>query len=113
MQETKYSGSPEFHQGRRTSSTFILRRSKMNDREKFLFDLQGFLLIRDFLTKEEVEALNAAIDANMDKKGEDGNSNTGNSKTLAGTHKRGFFFRDAHVAQAVVPTLPTDHCAPE
>jgi ectoine hydroxylase-related dioxygenase (phytanoyl-CoA dioxygenase family) len=63
----------------------------MNDREKFLFDLQGFLVVRNFLTKEEVDALNAAIDANMDRKTEDGNSFTGNSTTLVGTHKRGFF----------------------
>ena len=63
----------------------------MSDREKFLFDLQGFLLVRNILTPEEVSALNAAIDANMDKKGEDGNSYTGKSTTLVGTHKRGFF----------------------
>ena len=63
----------------------------MNNREKFLFDLQGFLHVPDFLTADEVDALNAAVEANWDKKGEDGNSHTGESKTLVGTHKRGFF----------------------
>src|SRR5258708_38868780 len=94
----------------------------MNDREKFLFDLQGFLVIRDFLTKGEVNALNAAIDDNIEKKGEDGNSFTGNSKTLVGTHKRGFFsgmltwtkpwcnpYRDIIAPPKAIPYLNTIH----
>jgi Phytanoyl-CoA dioxygenase (PhyH) len=64
---------------------------EMSEREKFLFDLQGFLHVKSILTPEEVKALNDAIDANMDKKGEDGNSYVGNSTTLPGTHKRGIF----------------------
>ena len=63
----------------------------MNEREKFLFDLQGFLVVKDVLTPEEVDALNAAVDANLDKQVEDDNSVVGESKTLAGTHKRGMF----------------------
>src|SRR5260221_1422610 len=105
-----------------TYSNFILKELDMNDREKFLFDLEGFLVIRDFLTKEEVNALNAAIDANMDKKGEDGNSYTGNSKPLVGTHKRGFFsgmltwpkpwckpYRDIIAHPKAIPYLNTIH----
>ena len=34
----------------------------MNLREKFLLDLRGYLVVRDFLTAEEVSALNAAVD---------------------------------------------------
>ena len=63
----------------------------MNDREKYLFDVQGYLLVRNFLTSEEVDRLNAAFDANRDKRGEDGNSNIGNSTTLRGERKRGIF----------------------
>ena len=61
----------------------------MTDREQFLFDLQGFLVVRDFLSGEEVAALNAALDANTEKKGEDGNSVAGGN--LDGDFKRGMF----------------------
>lgn len=61
----------------------------MTDREKFLFDLQGFLVVRDFLSSEEVDALNVAVDANQDKIKDDGNSHpVGN---LVGEFKRGMF----------------------
>jgi ectoine hydroxylase-related dioxygenase (phytanoyl-CoA dioxygenase family) len=63
----------------------------MDEREKYLFDVQGFLVVRGFLTPEEVARLNAAFDANQDKRGEDGNSNTGDSTTLRTGKKRGFF----------------------
>src|ERR1043165_4690498 len=62
----------------------------MTEREKFWYDTMGYLVVKDFLTPEEVDRLNAAFDANRDKMGEDGNSNTGNSRTLKG-HKRGIF----------------------
>ena len=62
----------------------------MNDSEKFLFDLNGYLKIPDFLTTEEVQALNAAFDANDDQRGEDGNHNTGDSDALHGK-RRGIF----------------------
>ena len=42
----------------------------MSEREKFLFDLQGFLHVKDFLSAEEVRALNQAIDANVDEEAE-------------------------------------------
>ena len=38
----------------------------MNDTEKFLFDLQGFLKVPDFLSAAEVKELNDAFDANWD-----------------------------------------------
>ena len=38
---------------------------EMTEREKFLFDLQGFLHVRDFLNADEVRALNDAVDANV------------------------------------------------
>ena len=63
----------------------------MTEREKYLFDINGYLVVPGFLTSEEVTRLNAAFDANRDKMGEDGNSNVGNSSTLAGNQKRGFF----------------------
>lgn len=61
----------------------------MNTREKFLYDLQGFLLVKDFLTPDEVKALNDAFDANWDKRIDDPNSHTGGQ--LVGTHPRGHF----------------------
>ena len=92
----------------------------MNDREKYLFDVQGYLLVRNFLTSKEVERLNAAFDANRDKRGEDGNSNIGNSTTLRGERKRGIFtgmltweppwcapFRDLLAHPKAIPYLNT------
>ena len=39
----------------------------MSNREKYLFDLQGFLVVREFLTPEDVRRLNEAADMNLDK----------------------------------------------
>lgn len=61
---------------------------EMTDREKFLFDVQGFLVVPGFLSADEVERLNKAVDANDDKIIEDRNINTAGSSTLAGTGKR-------------------------
>ena len=44
----------------------------MNDTEKFLFDLNGYLKVPVLLNDDEVKALNAAFDANDDQRGEDG-----------------------------------------
>jgi ectoine hydroxylase-related dioxygenase (phytanoyl-CoA dioxygenase family) len=94
----------------------------MTDREKFLFDLNGYLHVPNFLSNQEVATLNAAVDANTDKMGEDGNSVTGDSKTLSGTHKRGCFggmltwskpwcqpFRDLLAYQKAIPYLNEIH----
>ncbi|MDA1193254.1 MAG: phytanoyl-CoA dioxygenase family protein [Candidatus Poribacteria bacterium] len=93
----------------------------MTDREKFLFDLQGFLRVENFLTAEELKALNDAVDANQHRRGEDGNSATGDSKVLKG-HKRGMFsgmltweqphcqpFRDLLAHKKAIPYLNTMH----
>ena len=45
----------------------------MNDTEKFLFDLQGFLKVSNVLSSTEVQALNDAFDANWDERYEDPN----------------------------------------
>ena len=63
----------------------------MTEREKYLFDIQGYLVVRDFLTAEEVARLNEAFDANREKRGEDQNSYTGDSEALKGQRKRGIF----------------------
>ena len=42
----------------------------MSDREKYLYDLQGFLVVEQFLTQDEVRKLNEAVDANEDKRSE-------------------------------------------
>ena len=47
----------------------------MGEREKYLFDLQGFLLVKGFLSTAEVKALNESLDANLDKRGEYGKPN--------------------------------------
>src|SRR5262245_13140278 len=93
----------------------------MTEREKYLYDIQGFLVVRDFLTPAEVDRLNAAFDANRDRMRDDGNSNTGGSPTLAG-HKRGYFdgmlawehpwcgpFRELLVHPNAIPSLNTLH----
>ena len=47
----------------------------MGEREKYLFDLQGFLVVRGFLSTAEIKALNEALNANVDKRGEYGEPN--------------------------------------
>lgn len=42
--------------------------SEMSEHDKYLFDLQGFLVVKDFLSADEVARLNAALDANWDKR---------------------------------------------
>lgn len=61
----------------------------MSDREKYLFDLQGFLVVKNFLDADEIQAFNEAIEANQDKRGE--HASGLESPELAGTHKRGHY----------------------
>jgi ectoine hydroxylase-related dioxygenase (phytanoyl-CoA dioxygenase family) len=61
---------------------------EMTDRERFLFDVQGFLVVPGFLSATEVDRLNEAVDANEDKTVEDANANLAGSSTLAGAAKR-------------------------
>ena len=90
----------------------------MSDREKYLFDLQGFLVIAGFLTPGEVAALNTAIDANTDKRGE--HVGAADSPELEGSHLRGHYhsmltwdhpwcqpFRDILAHPRLVPYLNT------
>ena len=39
----------------------------MSARDKYLFDLQGFVVVRNVLSAEEVQAANRAIDAHMNE----------------------------------------------
>ena len=41
--------------------------NKMNPQEMFLFDLNGFIVIRNVLNEIEVEEMNTAIDEHMEK----------------------------------------------
>jgi hypothetical protein len=90
----------------------------MSDREKYLFDLQGFLVIKGFLAPVEVESLNASIDANEDQRGE--HVGGADSPELEGTHLRGHYagmltwdqpwcqpFRDILAHPKLVPYLNT------
>ena len=61
---------------------------EMTDRERFLFDVQGFLVVPGFLSASEVGRLNEAVDANEHKIVEDTNANIAGSSTLVGTAKR-------------------------
>jgi ectoine hydroxylase-related dioxygenase (phytanoyl-CoA dioxygenase family) len=61
---------------------------EMTERERFLFDVQGFLMVPGFLSAREVGRLNQAVDANEHKIVEDSNANIAGSSTLAGTAKR-------------------------
>ncbi len=56
----------------------------MSDREKYLYDLQGFLVVRNFLSQEEVENLNNAINANLDKASQHDPGGTLDGTPLAG-----------------------------
>lgn len=90
----------------------------MNDTEQFLFDLQGFLKISDFLTPAEVKVLNNAFDANEDQRYEDPNhAPHGNTY---GPVRRGIFtgmlqwepphcmpFRNLLVHKKLIPYLNT------
>ena len=61
----------------------------MNDTEKFLFDLPGYLVVPGFLSPDEVSALNDAFDANWDQRRDDDNRDP--SGNMAGSDRRGMF----------------------
>lgn len=56
----------------------------MTDRELYLFDIQGFVVVEGFLSDAEVDRLNAAVDANADRREACSDSVAG-STTLVGT----------------------------
>jgi hypothetical protein len=60
----------------------------MTEDQKYLFDLTGYLILREVLTQEEVATLNAGIDHHIDQLTPMGVSAAGSSKTLAGSSRR-------------------------
>lgn len=62
-------------------------KAAVTDRERYLFDVQGFLVIKGVLTDAEVKRLNSAVDANSDRIEATGKS-TWDSTTLAGDDRR-------------------------
>ena len=93
----------------------------MSDREKYLFDLQGFLVVNNFLTFAEVQTLNEAVDANMDKRIEREPRGQGNGRFVQGEFASFFHqlnaltwehpwcqpFRDLLAHPKVIPYLNT------
>ncbi len=92
----------------------------MDDHEKFLFDLNGYLVLENVLTPDEVAACNRAIDQNPDRvrvRSEE-QSLSGKSKALKGKQGRGDIwgmltwakpwcqpFRDLLAHPKIVPVL--------
>lgn len=66
----------------------------MNDREKFLFDLKGYLVLEDVLTPEEVLAANAAVDRHADLISDREPGLSGGAAPLEGRTGRGEFRRN-------------------
>ena len=60
----------------------------MTDDERYLFDLTGYLVIRDALSSEEVELCNKAIDHHVDQLREREGSLAGGSEALEGSSQR-------------------------
>ena len=60
----------------------------MNEDQKYLFDLTGYLIIENALTAEEVAHCNAAIDHHIEGLRERDTSLSGGSAALAGTAHR-------------------------
>ena len=60
----------------------------MNADDKYLFDLTGYLVLRDVLTAEEVAQLNAGIDRHRDLMSEIDRSLSGDAQALQGTSRR-------------------------
>lgn len=60
----------------------------MNEEQKYLFDLTGYIIVENALSTEEVEQCNAAIDHHIENLRERDNSLAGGSEALAGTAHR-------------------------
>jgi len=50
-----------------TNNTPVEYPTEMSESERYLFDLNGFVIVRNVLTPEEIAAAHAAIDAHMDE----------------------------------------------
>lgn len=90
----------------------------MDARERYLFDLQGFLVIRSVLSPPELRALNHALDANHNLRQEDTASAANGD--LSGSRLRGLYngmltwekpwcqpFRDLLANRTIIPYLNT------
>lgn len=62
----------------------------LTDRETYLFDLQGWLVVPGLLDRQEVDALNRALDANADRRRDDDEDLVQESTALAGAPRRGY-----------------------
>ena len=60
----------------------------MNQDDRYLFDLNGYLVVKEVLSSEEVTTCNAAIDHHIDQLKEYERSLAGDSSALAGTEHR-------------------------
>ena len=60
----------------------------MNADDKYIFDLTGYLVLKDVLTAEEVAQLNAGIDRHRDLMSEIDRSLSGDAQALQGTSRR-------------------------
>ena len=60
----------------------------MNEDEKYLFDLNGYLVLKEILNDQEVKRLNAAIDVHSDEMQEIDRSLASDSKAMQGTSRR-------------------------
>ena len=81
----------------------------MEPHEKYLFDLQGFIVVKNALAPEQVAALNEALDANHDKREED--VVTAASEALKGKRYRGLY--EGHADVGTVPgACPSAKCWP-
>ncbi|HWL44461.1 MAG TPA: phytanoyl-CoA dioxygenase family protein [Ilumatobacter sp.] len=90
----------------------------MTDRELYLFDIQGFVVVEGFLSDAEVARLNDAVDANADQREACGESIDGSS-TLTGSPRLQYTgmlawerpwcepFRELLAPTAAVPYLNT------
>jgi hypothetical protein len=73
----------------------------MTDHERYLFDLQGFLVVRDALTPDQVEELDRAFTAKM----ADGAAPDQQSRRLGATLKWGKAYRDLIDNPRITPYL--------
>ena len=88
----------------------------MTPRERFLFDLQGWLVVPNVLTPDRVAEINAALDTNLHRRQQD-SSTAEESTTLVGQHRRRSFrgvlewpkpwcepFRELIVVEVLIPS---------
>ena len=60
----------------------------MDEDDKYLFDLNGYLILRQVLTQDEVAELNVGIDHHAASTVDSGQSLSGDSKAMRGTSRR-------------------------